>query len=104
MTAGVAAWIIQRVSAVVLLFGVPLKVVSGWATTGEVSWGSWLAGLHTNAAIDVAVVGAVAFHALFGIRVLLIDSGHVDAAQRLTLPFGVVGVGITGWTMAVLLA
>ena len=103
MTPGLAAWVIQRFAAVVLLVAVPLKILSGWAVVGKLSWARSLRTIHTNALLDILIISAVTFHALFGVRVLLIDLGRVRAAQVLTIPFGIVGLLITGWAFSVAL-
>lgn len=80
-----------------LLVLVPMKVISGWAFRGAVPGGDAMTALHTNAAVDVVLIAAIAFHALFGIRTLMIDFGRVRAAQRLTIPFAVLAGAITVW-------
>ena len=50
-------------------------------------------GIHTNGLIDVALIAAIAFHATFGIRAMLIDIGWVGAAQRLTVPMSALAHG-----------
>lgn len=99
LTPGLAAWLVQRVTSLVLLVVVPVKVLSGWAMAGELSWGTWFANLHTNRVLDIVVIAAVAYHALFGLRALLIDAGFVDFARRATIPLGVIGGVITGWAV-----
>lgn len=96
-TAGAVVWVVQRVASVLLLILVPLKVVSGWAFTGDVPGGDLLSGVHTNGAVDVVLIASVAFHALFGIRTLMIDFGRVRAAERLTVPFAVAATVVTAW-------
>jgi succinate dehydrogenase/fumarate reductase cytochrome b subunit len=63
------------VSAVVLLVLLPLKIWSGWAFTGRAPGGSWVVSLHTSAWLDVLLLTALAFHALYGIRTILVESG-----------------------------
>ena len=94
-TAGTVAWIVQRFGALILLILVPLKVVSGWAFRSEIPGRAFLLEVHTNGLIDVALIAAIAFHATFGIRAMLIDIGWVGAAQRLTVPMSVLALVVT---------
>lgn len=80
---GLVAWLVQRAAAVLLLVLVPLKVWSGWAFTGTAPGGPWLAALHVNPWVDVLLLAAVAFHALYGIRTIVIELGGASAARGL---------------------
>ena len=102
-TRGAVVWLVQRVASVLLLILVPLKVISGWAFRGAMPGRDLLSTIHTNGAVDVVLIAAVAFHALFGIRTMMIDSGWVRAADRLTIPFAIVAAFITVWGAAVAL-
>ncbi|MBI4539979.1 MAG: hypothetical protein HY704_10780 [Gemmatimonadetes bacterium] len=94
-TSGVIAWLVQRVAALLLLILVPLKVWSGWATMGKAPGGPWIVGLHVNAWLDGLLVGAVMFHALYGIRAILIDFGFERAADRMFVGFTLAGALLT---------
>ena len=91
------AWVVQRVTSVLLLVLVPLKVISGWAFRSDIPGGASLSEIHTNGAVDVILIGAVAFHAVFGIRTMMIDSGWIRTADRLTIPFVVIAAAVTVW-------
>lgn len=94
---------VQRVASVLLLVLVPLKIISGWAFRGDMPGGSALTEIHTSGAVDAILIGAVAFHAAFGIRTMMIDAGWVRAADRLTIPFAVVAAVLTVWGAVVAL-
>jgi succinate dehydrogenase/fumarate reductase cytochrome b subunit len=83
VSTGFAAWLIQRIAALLLLVLVPLKIWSGWAFTGQAPGGTWLAGLHVNPWIDISLIVALAFHALYGVRTVLIEAGMARFAQLL---------------------
>ena len=102
-TRGAVAWVVQRVASVLLLVLVPLKVVSGWAFRGSVPGGDLMTAIHTNGAVDVVLIAAVAFHAMFGIRTIMIDLGWVRVADRLTIPFAVLAAALTAWGASVAL-
>ena len=96
-TRGAVAWVVQRVTSVLLLVLVPVKVVSGWAFRGDMAGRDLLSAIHTSGVVDVVLIGAVAFHAVFGIRTMMIDSGWIRTADRLTVPFAVVAAAVTVW-------
>lgn len=92
-TTGVLAWIIQRVTAVLLLVLVPLKVFSGWAFVNRGP--AWLAGLHVNTLLDSVLIASVVWHALFGLRTLLLEFGFARMADKLFFVFAGVGVALS---------
>lgn len=75
--AGYLAWLIQRITALILLIVFPLKIYSGYALVGKVPGGAAMNTLHTSTILDTLLVFSVIFHALYGIRVILIDLGVV---------------------------
>ena len=94
---------VQRVASVLLLILVPLKLISGWAFRGDMPGRDALSVIHTSGAVDVVLIAAVAFHAVFGIRTMMIDAGRVRAADRLTIPFAVLAAALTVWGAVVAL-
>ncbi|PSL46898.1 succinate dehydrogenase / fumarate reductase cytochrome b subunit [Salsuginibacillus halophilus] len=74
---GYIAWLIQRITAVILLVLIPLKIYSGYALVGDLPGGQMITGLHVNVFLDSLLLFAVIFHALYGLRVILIDFGIV---------------------------
>ena len=76
---GTLAWLAQRISALALLALRPLKLYSGYGTTGKVPWlnAADSKALHANAAIDTALLFFLLVHMLYGLRVVLIDMGWV---------------------------
>ena len=69
----------QRVSALVLVVVVPLRMYTGYAFLGKVPWfksGSAPA-VHMNTALDITMLLCILLHALYGIRVMLIDVGWI---------------------------
>ena len=96
-TLGSVAWIVQRVAGVALLVLVPLKVLGGWAFRQDIPGDAFFLRMHLNGAVDVALITAVAFHAVFGVRTVLIDVGLVRTARVLTLPLIVFASVVTIW-------
>lgn len=88
---GYVSWLIQRITALILLVALPLKIYSGYATTGQVPGNSFISALHINAVLDTALVFALIFHALYGFRVILIDFGIVTDNRSVFKAFTWIG-------------
>ena len=77
---GTWAWLIQRVSAVVLFLLIPLKIYTGWAAREKVPFPHALGPsyqIHFNAAIDIALLLCFLLHGFYGLRIILIDVGLI---------------------------
>ncbi len=75
-------WLFHRISGIILIVLIAIKIISGYAVTGEVNWTS-VDILHTNKAIDITILFLFIFHSLYGIRTILIDLGFKQ--ERLLL-------------------
>jgi succinate dehydrogenase/fumarate reductase cytochrome b subunit len=64
-----------RFSGPVLLILVGMKILSGYSLVGRIEGASWLTGLHENWALDFFLLFIFIFHALYGVRLFLIDLG-----------------------------
>jgi succinate dehydrogenase hydrophobic anchor subunit len=74
---GTWAWLLQRVSAIILFVLIPLKIYSGWGARGKVPYflpGSSKA-LHFSSTLDILLLLFFLLHAFYGLRVILIDVG-----------------------------
>ena len=67
-------WLFHRISGLVLVVLIGIKILSGYAVTGDINWTSGDV-LHTNRVIDVSILFLFVFHSLYGIRTVLIDLG-----------------------------
>jgi succinate dehydrogenase/fumarate reductase cytochrome b subunit len=74
---GYVAWLVQRITALLLLILLPLKIYSGYAMAGKLPAFGMIKTLHLNAFLDAGLIFALIFHALYGFRVILIDVGLV---------------------------
>ncbi|MFD1706205.1 hypothetical protein ACFSCZ_05465 [Siminovitchia sediminis] len=74
---GYIAWLIQRITALLLVVLIPLQLFSGFALAGKISYNSFLAAIHSHPLTNLLLVFSVTFHALYGLRVILIDLGIV---------------------------
>jgi succinate dehydrogenase/fumarate reductase cytochrome b subunit len=88
---GYIAWLVQRITALILLFCLPLKIYSGYAIVGKLPGIGILSALHLNAALDAFLIFALIFHALYGIRVILIDIGIVKDNRSVFTLFTIMG-------------
>lgn len=88
---GYIAWLIQRLTAIMLLFLLPAKIYSGYALTGKLPGGGWISSLHISPLVDALLLFAVIFHALYGIRVMCIDFGWVQDNRQIFLVFTIIG-------------
>jgi succinate dehydrogenase/fumarate reductase cytochrome b subunit len=77
---GTIAWLVQRLSAIALVFLVPLKMYTGYAMSGKLPWPSAKYGpetFHANTIIDITILLCLFLHAFYGIRVILMDLGWI---------------------------
>ena len=65
-----------RFSGPLLLILVGLKILSGYSLVGRIQ-APWLSNLHINKALDTLLLFVFIFHALYGLRLFLIDWGMV---------------------------
>ncbi len=64
-----------RFSGPVLLILVGIKILSGYSLVGRIEGIAWLSTLHENRTFDLSVLFVFIFHALYGVRLFLIDLG-----------------------------
>jgi succinate dehydrogenase/fumarate reductase cytochrome b subunit len=88
---GYISWLVQRITALVLLIFLPLKIYSGYAMAGKLPGIGVLSTLHLNAFLDAGLIFALIFHALYGIRVILIDVGVVKDNRSVFKLFTIIG-------------
>ncbi len=72
-----------RFSGPLLFVIVGLKIISGYSFTGKISGPSWLPGLHQNRTLDLILLILFIFHALYGLRLFLIDLGMMRKEKLL---------------------
>jgi succinate dehydrogenase/fumarate reductase cytochrome b subunit len=83
-----------RFSGPVLFILVGLKILSGYSLEGKVSGFSWLSPLHQYQALDIALLFVFVFHALYGLRLFLIDLGMMRKENVLFWVSTSVSVGL----------
>jgi succinate dehydrogenase/fumarate reductase cytochrome b subunit len=72
-----------RFSGPVLFVLVGLKILTGYALVGRVPGLSWLSRLHESRTLDVFLLFLFIFHALYGLRLFLIDLGMLKRERLL---------------------
>jgi succinate dehydrogenase/fumarate reductase cytochrome b subunit len=83
-----------RFSGPLLLILVGLKILSGYSLVGKIQGISWLTDLHLNKALDLLLLFVFIFHALYGLRLFLIDFGMVKREKLLFWIFTVMAAGL----------
>ena len=78
---GTWAWLAQRLSAIILVLLIPVKVYTGWVMVGKkLPFPQWLgpsARIHISATLDILLLFFFLVHTFYGLRVILIDVGLV---------------------------
>jgi succinate dehydrogenase/fumarate reductase cytochrome b subunit len=83
-----------RFSGPLLLILVGLKILSGYSLVGKIQGISWLTNLHLNKTLDLLLLFIFIFHALYGLRLFLIDFGMVKREKLLFWIFTVMAAGL----------
>jgi succinate dehydrogenase/fumarate reductase cytochrome b subunit len=83
-----------RFSGPLLLILVGLKILSGYSSIGKIQGIPWLSDLHFNKALDLFLLFLFIFHALYGLRLFLIDFGMVKREKLLFWIFTIISAGL----------
>jgi succinate dehydrogenase/fumarate reductase cytochrome b subunit len=83
-----------RFSGPLLLILVGIKILSGYSLVGRIQGISWLANLHLNKTLDILLLFIFIFHALYGLRLFLIDLGMVKQEKFLFWALTTVSAGL----------
>ena len=81
-----------RFSGPLLLILVGLKILSGYALVGRIEGTSWLSTLHQNRILDILLLIGFIFHALYGLRLFLIDLGMMRHERLLFWTFSIISI------------
>jgi succinate dehydrogenase/fumarate reductase cytochrome b subunit len=82
-----------RFSGPLLLLLVGFKILSGYSLAGRIQ-ASWLSNLHVNKTLDALLLFFFIFHALYGLRLFLIDLGMVKREKALFWAFTIASAGL----------
>ena len=81
-----------RFSGPLLLILVGLKILSGYALVGRIEGTSWLSTLHQNRILDILLLIGFIFHALYGLRLFLIDLGMMRYERLLFWTLSIISI------------
>jgi succinate dehydrogenase/fumarate reductase cytochrome b subunit len=73
---------------------VGIKILSGYSLVGKIQGISWLTNLHLNKTLDLLLLFVFIFHALYGLRLFLIDLGMVKQEKLLFWAFTIISAGL----------
>ncbi len=82
-----------RFSGPLLLILVGSKILSGYSLVGRIQ-APWLSNLHINKTLDLLLLFVFIFHALYGLRLFLIDLGMVKQEKILFWASTVISAGL----------
>ena len=85
---------IVRFSGPLLLILVGLKILSGYSLVGRIRGVSWLSNLHIDRTLDLLLLFVFIFHALYGLRLFLIDFGMVKKEKVLFWASTIISAGL----------
>jgi succinate dehydrogenase/fumarate reductase cytochrome b subunit len=83
-----------RLSGPLLLILVGIKILSGYSLVGKFQGISWLTNLHVNKTLDLLLLFTFIFHALYGLRLFLIDLGMAKQEKLLFWTFTIISAGL----------
>ncbi|MFQ6126735.1 MAG: hypothetical protein ACE5R6_19325 [Candidatus Heimdallarchaeota archaeon] len=77
MKEGPVVWLVQRICAVFLIIGAPIKLITGYVLVRKLSIISVTSAYawHLNPILDGMLVVGASFHVFYGIRTILLDLG-----------------------------
>jgi succinate dehydrogenase/fumarate reductase cytochrome b subunit len=93
-------WIFHRITGLLLIVLLSFKFLTSFFLMTKEQKPDWALVLHTNPLIDSLLLVSVAFHALYGLRTVIIDCG-VKKEKLLFWIFTVLGVVLSGALLAV---
>ena len=88
-------WVAHRVTGLLLILVLAIQITSGFISGGEnlEGWRGVYAKVHQNKAFNTAMLLLVIFHALYGLRTILVDMG-LKRERLLFWLFNALGVAL----------
>ncbi len=93
-------WVFHRLSGLALIVLLGVKFLTSFFLRTKDQKPDWALVLHTNALMDTLLIIAVVFHALYGLRTVIIDCG-VKKEKLLFWLFTSLGVILSGALLVV---
>ncbi len=88
-------WVFHRISGLLLIVLLGIKFLTSFFLMTKDKKPDWALVLHTNPLSDTLIIVAVVFHALYGLRTVIIDMG-VRREKLLFWVFTILGCLLTG--------
>jgi len=68
-------WVFHRVTGLLMIVFLGIKFLTSFFLMTKDKKPDWALALHTSPVIDVVLIVAVVFHALYGLRTVIMDMG-----------------------------
>jgi succinate dehydrogenase/fumarate reductase cytochrome b subunit len=88
-------WVLHRITGVILIVCLSFKFLTAFFMMTKQQKPDWALVLHTNPLIDSLLIITVVFHALYGLRTVIVDMG-VRREKLLFWIFTALGVVLSG--------
>lgn len=88
-------WVFHRITGLLMIVLLSFKFLTSFFLMTKEQKPDWALVLHTNPLIDSLLLVTVVFHALYGLRTIIIDSG-VRKEKLLFWVFTILGVVLSG--------
>jgi len=88
-------WVFHRITGILLIVLLGIKFLTSFFLMTKEQKPDWALVLHTNPLSDTLLIIAVVFHALYGLRTVIIDMG-VRREKLLFLVFTLLGLVLAG--------
>jgi succinate dehydrogenase/fumarate reductase cytochrome b subunit len=93
-------WVFHRVSGLMLIVLLGIKFLTSFFLMTKEQKPDWALVLHTNPLTDTLLIIAIVFHALYGLRTVIIDCG-VKKEKLLFWIFTVAGIALSALLLIV---
>jgi len=93
-------WLFHRITGLILIVTLSLKIFTSFFLMTKNQKPDWALVLHTNPLIDSLLIVSVIFHALYGLRTVIIDLG-VRKEKLLFWVFTSIGIVLSAGLLVV---
>lgn len=93
-------WVFHRITGLLLIVLLSFKFLTSFFLMTKQQKPDWALVLHTNPLIDTLLIISVVFHAFYGLRTVIIDTG-IRKEKLLFWVFTLLGVGVTAFLLVI---
>ena len=93
-------WLFHRITGLILIVALSLKLLTSFFLMTKDKKPDWALVLHTNPLIDSLLIVSIIFHALYGLRTVIIDLG-VRKEKLLFWIFTILGIVLSAGLLVV---